>query len=49
MTWLRHPLLDELGVAHGFGTRAAAAPAGLVRVRQVHGRDVVRARAREAA
>jgi len=42
LSWLRHPLLDAAAVAHGFGTRDCVAPAGLVRVRQVHGRDVVR-------
>lgn len=40
--WLRHPLLEELGVTHGFGTRHATAPAGLVRPRQVHGARVIR-------
>ena len=40
MSWLRHPLLDAIDFEHGFGTRTAAAPAGLVRARQVHGRDV---------
>ncbi|MDP6976988.1 MAG: peptidoglycan editing factor PgeF [Myxococcota bacterium] len=37
---IRHPLLDDLGVAHGFGTRTSAAPEGLVRPRQVHGTAV---------
>ncbi len=32
-----HPLLTERGVAHGFGTRGARAPDGVVRPRQVHG------------
>ncbi len=41
MSWLRHPLLDAAGVEHGFGTRDCVAPTGLIRVRQVHGRDVV--------
>jgi len=41
VSWLRHPLLDAAAVAHGFGTRNCVEPAGLVRVRQVHGRDVV--------
>lgn len=38
--FLRHPLLDALGVAHGFGTRAGAPPAGLLRPVQVHGARV---------
>jgi YfiH family protein len=38
--WLRHPLLADL--AHGFGTRGCAAPDGLVRPKQVHGRTVLR-------
>jgi len=45
VSWLRHPLLDATGVVHGFGTRACVAPENLVRVRQVHGRDVVRVNA----
>jgi YfiH family protein len=45
VSWLRHPLLDAMGVDYGFGTRACAAPENLVRARQVHGRDVVRANA----
>jgi purine-nucleoside/S-methyl-5'-thioadenosine phosphorylase / adenosine deaminase len=40
--FLRHALLDALGIRHGFGTRAAAEPAGLVRPEQVHGRAVAR-------
>ncbi len=42
MRWLRHPLLDAAGVTYGFGTRDCVAPEGIVRVRQVHGRAVVR-------
>jgi len=42
LSWLRHPLLDAGAVAHGFGTRNCVAPTGLVRVRQVHGSNVVR-------
>lgn len=38
--WLRHPLLEALDVAHGFGTRGSPAPAGLLRPRQVHGAHV---------
>lgn len=41
--WIRHPLLDAF--EHGFGTRRCEAPADLVRVRQVHGREVLRATA----
>ena len=43
MSWLRHPLLDAASVVHGFGTLDCVEPAGVVRVRQVHGRDVVHA------
>lgn len=35
--FLRDPLLDEIGVEHGFGTRGAQPPDGCVRPRQVHG------------
>jgi hypothetical protein len=42
---LTHPLLEAVGVEHGFGLRGQAEPAGLLRPRQVHGRDVVRAEA----
>jgi YfiH family protein len=34
---LRHPLLAERGIEHGFGVRGSAPPADLVRARQVHG------------
>lgn len=44
--WLRHPLLDAF--AHGFGTRDQAAPAGLVRAKQVHGCAVLRVGAGDA-
>lgn len=37
---LTHPLLDELDIAHGFGTREAPEPLGVVRPRQVHGAEV---------
>ena len=43
MSWIRHPLLDAIGVEHGFGTRESAAPPNLVRARQVHGTRVLRA------
>jgi YfiH family protein len=42
---LRHALLGECGVAHGFGLRTTPAPRGLVRPRQVHGCRVVAVRA----
>ena len=41
MSWLTHGLLEEAGVAHGFGTRACRPPVALVRPRQVHGTRVV--------
>ncbi len=41
---LRHALLHECGVAHGFGVRGVEEPAGCVRPRQVHGVRVMRAR-----
>jgi YfiH family protein len=34
---LRHPLLAERGIEHGFGTRVTVPPPNLRRVRQVHG------------
>ncbi len=34
---LRHPLLDALGVRHGFGLRDVPPPPDVVRPRQVHG------------
>ena len=40
---LTHALLQQVGVAHGFGVRGAPEPAGLLRPRQVHGAHVVRA------
>ena len=40
---LEHPLLRACGVRHGFGTRADAPPAGLLRPAQVHGCRVARA------
>jgi YfiH family protein len=42
---LRHPLLDALGVEHGFGVRGLAPPPGLRLPRQVHGARVVTAEA----
>ena len=42
---LTHPLLEELGVAHAFGTRGEAEIGGLLRARQVHGARVVEAAA----
>jgi hypothetical protein len=42
---LRHPLLEALGVVHGFGVRGASAPDGLLRPRQVHGRAIATAAA----
>jgi hypothetical protein len=38
---LRHPLLGERGIRHGFGVRGAVPPEGLQRVRQVHGARIV--------
>jgi YfiH family protein len=40
---LAHELLSARGAAHGFGLRGAAAPAGTVRPKQVHGTRAVRA------
>lgn len=37
---LRHPLLVQCGVEHGFGLRDGLSPADLVRARQVHGAEV---------
>lgn len=34
---LRHPLLDALGVRHGFGLRDVPPPSDVIRPRQVHG------------
>jgi YfiH family protein len=42
VSWLRHDLLDGVGVAHGFGTRAAGPPPErLLRPKQVHGARVL--------
>lgn len=35
-----HPLLSQLGVEHGFGTRTSVAPPQTLRPNQVHGRAV---------
>jgi YfiH family protein len=43
MNPLRHPLLDAVGVEHGFGLRGTQPPAGLRRPQQVHGRGVTQA------
>lgn len=40
--FLRHALLDAVGIEHGFGTRAAREPRDLVRPVQVHGARVAR-------
>jgi len=42
--FVTHPLLRAAGVAHGFGLRGSPPVAGLVRPRQVHGRQVARVR-----
>jgi YfiH family protein len=42
--FLRHPLLAEGGVRHGFGTRDASPPNRVLRSRQVHGARVIRLR-----
>ncbi|MCH7867128.1 MAG: polyphenol oxidase family protein [Myxococcales bacterium] len=39
--FIRHPLLESIGVAHGFGTRDSVAPVGTLRPIQVHGADVI--------
>ncbi len=38
---LTHELLTRLGVDHGFCVRGSVEPAGLRRIKQVHGREVV--------
>jgi len=40
---LRHPLLAELGIEHGFGVRGAVPPPNLLLVRQVHGARIATA------
>jgi YfiH family protein len=40
---LRHPLLDAVGVEHGFGVRGLEPPPGLRRPQQVHGARVAQA------
>jgi len=42
---LRHPLLAERGVVHGFGLRDVPVPPGVLLPRQVHGARVVAAEA----
>ena len=39
--FVRHPLLSDRGIEHGFGTRHAHPPEGVVQPRQVHGARVV--------
>ena len=39
----RHPLLEAVGVVHGFGLRGLAPPPGLRRPQQVHGASVAQA------
>jgi YfiH family protein len=41
---LRHALLGECAVEHGFGQRGSAPPEGLLRPRQVHGATALRVR-----
>ena len=38
---LRHPLLEQAGVSHGFGVRGSVAPPGASRPIQVHGNRVI--------
>ena len=40
--FLHDPSFTQLGITHGFGTRGALPPAGVVRPRQVHGVEVAR-------
>jgi len=40
MNHLRHELLDAASIEHGFGTRGAVGPPGVLRPRQVHGTAV---------
>ena len=42
LAYIRHPLIERIGVAHGFGTRASSAPLGVLRPVQVHGAEVLR-------
>jgi YfiH family protein len=44
MALLRHALLGECAVEHGFGQRGSAPPEGLLRPRQVHGATALRVR-----
>ncbi len=38
---IRHPLIESIGVVHGFGTRASSAPPDALRPIQVHGSKVL--------
>lgn len=38
---IRHPLIERVGIAHGFGTRGSPAPPTALRPVQVHGADVL--------
>lgn len=38
--FIRHPMLERCGVAHGFGTRSSVVPDGTFFPRQVHGTNV---------
>lgn len=38
---IRHPLIERIGIAHGFGTRGSAAPPTALRPIQVHGAGVL--------
>lgn len=45
---MRHEILDDAGVRHGFGTRDASPPPRVIRPRQVHGVQVAGIRSGEA-
>ena len=47
--WLRHPLLDELGIEHGFGLRTSPPRSDVVRPLQVQGVEVARLGSQGAA
>jgi hypothetical protein len=42
LAYIRHPLIERIGVVHGFGTRQSSAPLGVLRPVQVHGAEVLR-------